>query len=76
MDNNKELVPVLKVLDDMHNDYSLVQYEARQYYYKHYATDAEKKSMDTEDKVCLALGVLLFGSAPMIIIGNIIASFL
>lgn len=44
-------VPVQKVLEDMHNpDGGLVALAARDYYYQNYASEAERKIMEREEK--------------------------
>ena len=45
--DEKEKIPVTKVLDDMYDpNGGLVSWVARDYYYENYATDYERKIMD------------------------------
>lgn len=63
----EELIPKLQVLDDMYADKGIVSMAARDYYYEHYADEAERKRMDIEDKVAtiiggtIVIGMLLLG---------------
>lgn len=63
----EELIPKLQVLDDMYADKGVVSMAARDYYYEHYADEAERKRMDIEDTVAtiigtiVVIGVLLLG---------------
>ena len=52
--NNK--VPLEQVLKDMYTN-SGVESAARDYYYKVYATDEERKEMDREDKIMSIIGI-------------------
>lgn len=57
--NVDEKVPLSKVLDDMYNsDGGLVSIAARDYYYRYYATDEERKIMDYEDKMDTIIAVI------------------
>ena len=68
-------VPLEQVLDDMYNN-SGVQYEARQYYYKHYATDEERQMMDKEDSFNTKFGITMIAfiviSGALIILSHIL----
>lgn len=48
--NERELIPLEQVLQDMYDNESHLQQQARSYYYIHYATKEEKRRMDLEDK--------------------------
>lgn len=67
MDDEK--IPVDKVLDDMYSpDGGPVSWAARDYYYREYATEEEKREMDREDTftksmvriIRVVLGFLVF----------------
>ena len=68
----EELIPKLQVLDDMYADKGVVSVAARDYYYEHYANEAERKRMDIEDIVAtiigtiVVIGVLLLGVVAVI----------
>lgn len=50
-----ELIPIQQVLCDMSNpDGGIAACAARDYYYQHYATDKERKTMDRHDKLQIA----------------------
>lgn len=50
--NEKEKIPITKVLDDMYDPKGgPVAWAARDYYYENYATDYERETMDREDKI-------------------------
>lgn len=55
----EELIPKLQVLDDMYSDKSIVSMAARDYYYEHYADEAERKRMDIEDIIATIIGVII-----------------
>lgn len=55
----EELIPKLQVLDDMYADKGIVSMAARDYYYEHYANEAERKRMDIEDIVVTIIGVTI-----------------
>lgn len=58
-ETNSEPVSVQKVLEDMYNpDGGLVALAARDYYYQNYASEEERKSMDREDKVHIAIAII------------------
>lgn len=65
-----EKIPVDKVLEDMYNpNGGPVSWAARDYYYREYATEEERREMDREDTftekltrvICVILGLLVFG---------------
>lgn len=56
----EELIPELQVLDDMYADKGVVSIAARDYYYEHYADEAERKRMDIEDIVATTIGATIF----------------
>lgn len=68
----EELIPKLQVLDDMYADKSIVSMAARDYYYEHYADEAERKRMDIEDTVATIIGatvvisILLLGVVAIV----------
>lgn len=68
----EELIPKLQVLDDMYSDRGVVSMAARDYYYVHYADEAERKRMDIEDIVAtiiaaiIIIGVLLLGAVAVV----------
>lgn len=68
----EELIPKLQVLDDMYADKGVVSMAARDYYYEHYADEAERKRMDIEDIVAtiigaaVVIGILLFGTVAVV----------
>lgn len=66
--DKEELIPIERVLDDMYSEKSIVALSARDYYYVHYATNNEKRSMDREDKVVTIIGWFLFSLIPIGII--------
>lgn len=71
MENTKEteeLIPVEKVLADMYDDLGIVSWSARDYYYKHYATEEERREMDMEDKIGTILGYIGLGILAIFII--------
>ena len=70
--DEEELIPVEKVLDDMYDDLGIVSWAARDYYYNHYASDEERKDMDSEDKINEVIAKL--GIA--VIIGLIIVAYI
>lgn len=50
-DKKEDLVPKSQVLLDMENpDGGMIALAARDYYYQHYATPAEREMMDAEDR--------------------------
>lgn len=54
------LVPLNRVLCDMNNpDGGYAAMAARDYYYKHYATEKERKTMDRHDNLVAMFGILL-----------------
>ena len=73
MAENEELIPKLQVLDDMYADKGVVSMAARDYYYEHYADEAERKRMDVEDIVstiigaAIVIGILLFGATAVVV---------
>ena len=68
--DNKELVPVEKVLDDMYSDKAMVSSMARDYYYENYADDEEREQMDFEEKVANVISTLIVvGFAVIMILG-------
>lgn len=68
----EELIPELRVLDDMYADKGVVSMAARDYYYIHYADETERKRMDIEDIVVtiigtiVIIGVLLLGAVAVV----------
>ena len=68
----EELIPKLQVLDDMYADKGVVSMAARDYYYEHYADEAERKRMDIEDIVstiigtAVVIGILLFSAVAVV----------
>lgn len=68
----EELIPKLQVLDDMYADKGIVSMAARDYYYEHYADEAERKRMDIEDIVAtiiggaVVIGILLLGAIAVV----------
>lgn len=50
-EEEKELVPLERVLDDMYSDRSGVSLPARDYFRENYATEEEKIEMDKEDRI-------------------------
>lgn len=76
-DKKEEKVPVLRVLDDMYNpNGGLVSLAARDYYYENYATEKERKEMDREDAVLVAVGWILVGVFSVGLIASIVLPFL
>lgn len=65
----EELIPKLQVLDDMYADKGVVSMAARDYYYEHYADEAERKRMDIEDIVATIIGVIII--IGMLLLGAI-----
>lgn len=58
-ETDSDPVPVHKVLEDMYNpDGGLVALAARDYYYRNYANEEERKSMDREDKIQTAIAII------------------
>ena len=55
----EELIPKSQVLDDMYADKGVVSMAARDYYYEHYADEAERKCMDIEDTVATIIGTII-----------------
>lgn len=55
----KELIPKSQVLDDMYADKGIVSMVARDYYYEHYADEAERKRMNIEDIVVTIIGTII-----------------
>ena len=49
--DEKDLIPIERVLDDMCSDISGVSSAARDYYRMNYATEEEKIEMDKEDRI-------------------------
>lgn len=66
--NNK--VPLDQVLKDMYTN-SGVESAARDYYYREYATDEERKQMDREDRI----NSMISGCITVFIIAAAIISF-
>ena len=68
----EELIPKLQVLDDMYADKGVVSMAARDYYYEHYADEAERKRMDIEDiastiiGTAVVIGILLFSAVAVV----------
>ena len=59
--DEKEKIPVTKVLDDMYDpNGGLVSWAARDYYYENYATDYERKIMDREDKFETTIAIIFW----------------
>ena len=54
-------VPLEQVLDDMYDPYSAVSGAARDYYYREYATEEERKAMDREDRINTIIAACLLG---------------
>ena len=65
----EELIPKLQVLDDMYADKGVVSMAARDYYYEHYADEAERKRMDIEDIVATIIGAII--SIGMLLLGAV-----
>jgi hypothetical protein len=56
---DSKLIPLVQVLDDMYNpNGGYASMAARDYYYQNYATDAEQKKMDREDKFTTAFAII------------------
>lgn len=54
-----ELVPRQQVLCDMNNpDGGFAAMAAKDYYYKHYATEKERKAMDLRDNIIAVFGII------------------
>ncbi len=54
-----DLVPLNQVLCDMHNpDGGYAAMAARDYYYKYYATEKERKAMDRRDNLLATFGII------------------
>lgn len=70
MDDGK--VPLDQVLKDMYDPYSAVSGAARDYYYREYATEEERKEMDREDRINtivagFILGFIIVGMAGLLL---------
>ena len=66
MDDEK--IPVDKVLEDMYNpNGGPVSWAARDYYYREYATEEEKREMDREDRN-MTIGSFIFYSLSILLI--------
>lgn len=58
-ESDPDPVPVQKVLEDMYNpDGGLVALAAKDYYYINYASEAERKIMEREDKFKTAFAII------------------
>lgn len=69
-------IPIEQVLEDMHNpNGGLVSWAARDYYYLNYASPAERKRMDREDKVQTIFAILIAICFLVIIVGGILIQF-
>lgn len=66
--NNEDLIPLEKVLDDMYNESGTVASGARSYYYMHYASKEQRSIMDREDKIDNILAIVLIGLPTLIVI--------
>lgn len=62
----EELIPELQVLDDMYADKGIVSLAARDYYYEHYADEAERKRMDREDKIQTIISAIIVGGTLLL----------
>ena len=73
MDDEK--IPVDKVLEDMYNpDGGPVSWAARDYYYREYATEEEKREMDKEDRR-INVYILLYHIVLFILLIRVIICF-
>lgn len=76
-DKMEEKVPISRVLDDMYNpNGGLVSLAARDYYYENYATEKERKEMDHEDAIQVAVGWILVGIFSVGLIASMALPFL
>lgn len=75
--NVDEKVPLSKVLDDMYNpDGGLVSIAARDYYYRYYATDEERKIMDYEDKMDTIIAIIFWGVIFLMMVFAVVLSLI
>lgn len=71
-----DLVPLNQVLCDMSNpDGGYAAMSARDYYYKHYATEKERKAMGRHDNLVAAFGIIFMIAFWAVVIYAVASAF-
>ena len=77
MSDKEDLVPLEQVLDDMYDpDGGIPAIAAREYYYEHYASEAERRMMDAEDKANQRFAIGFMAFVGILAVGSIVAGIL
>jgi len=71
-EKNVKLVPLEQVLNDMDGDDGAVSWAARDYYYRNYATLAQKKQMDRKEKRGLWISCVLISAVAALVLFAVI----
>ena len=76
MENNNDLIPIEKVIDNMYSDKAIVSDMTKDYYKENYADENELKTMELEDKVSNVFTTIFSITVPIMIIILIVLSYI